>query len=94
MFLLLEGVRVSVVRISTATQAEAKENAASSDQCDPYQDVDQGDGPEGVQVNSLVAENVKGGGVLHIDGLINPVDPYVTANEPTGDKTGHEGVPD
>lgn len=84
---------VSVIRVSTTAQAEADKNATSSDHKSPHQDVSQSDGPEGEQVNSLIAVNIDGGGVLHIDGLINPVDPHVTSNEPTEYKAGHEGSP-
>lgn len=84
---------VSVIRVSTAAQEEAEQNTASSDQEGSQQDVDQSDGPEGKQVNSLMAVNFDGGGILHIDGLIYPVDPHVTSNEPTEDKRRHKGVP-
>lgn len=84
---------VSVVWVSPTTQEEAEENAASSDHKGPHQDVSQSDGPEGEQVNSLIAVNIDGGGVLHIDRLVNPVDPHVTSNEPTEDKAGQEGCP-
>lgn len=83
----------SVVRVSAAAQEEAEENTASSDQEGPQQDVGQSDGPEGEQINSLIAVNVGRVGVVDIDRLIYPVDPHVTSNEPTDDKTGHEGVP-
>lgn len=83
----------SVVWVSTAAQEEAEEDTASSNQEGPQQDVDQSDGPEGEQVNSLIAVNVDSGGVLHIDRLIYPVDPHVTSNEPTEDKSGYKGVP-
>lgn len=85
--------QISVVRISAATQEEAEKNTAPSDQEGPQQDVDQGDGPEGKQVTSLITVCVDCGFVLHVDRLINPVDPHITSNEPTEDKSGHKGVP-
>lgn len=43
-----------VVWVGTAAQAEAHEDAAASQQEDGKQNVDQGGGPEGIQVERLV----------------------------------------
>lgn len=72
------GRRLNVVGIGAAHQEETDEDAAAAKEEEAQQDVDQGGGPEGKQVQRLVAVGVHAGRVLVVVGLVNGVDPHVT----------------
>lgn len=67
-----------VVCICSATQEEAEEDAAADKQKQSQEDVDQGGGPEGKQVQCLVAVRIHICRVLVVVGLIDRVDPHIT----------------
>lgn len=73
---------LNVVGISSAQQVETDEDAAAADEEETQQDVDQGGGPEGEQVQRPVAVRLPAGGVLVVVGLVNGVDPHVTWRNP------------
>lgn len=67
-----------VVGVGSAAQAEADEGAAAAYQGQTQDDVDQGGGPEGKQVDCPVAVGIHICSVLVVVGLVNRVDPHVT----------------
>lgn len=82
-----------VVGVGAAAQEEAEEDAAAAHQEQTQQDVDQGGGPEGEQVERLVAVGIQMCGVLVVVGLINRVDPHITCDKPAEEEDGRQGVP-
>lgn len=69
---------LDVVGIGPAAQEEADEDAAAAHEEHAQEDVDQGGGPEGEQVERPVAVGVRARRVLVVVGLVNGVDPHVT----------------
>lgn len=69
-----------VVGIGSATQEEAEEDAEAAYEEKTQEDVDQRGGPEGKQVECLVAIGFHTCCVLVVVGLINRVDPHITYN--------------
>lgn len=82
-----------VVRVCSATQEEAEEDAAAREQKQSQEDVDQGGGPEGKQVQCPVAVRIHICRVLVVVGLINRVDPHITSNKPAEEEEGCQRVP-
>lgn len=66
-----------VVRVGSATQAEAEEGAAAEEHEQTHEDIDQGGGPESKQVQGLVAIGVQICRDLVVVGLVNGVDPHI-----------------
>lgn len=77
-----------VVGVGTATQAGAHEAQAATHEGQTEQDVDQGGGPEGKQVQGLVAVEVWVCCIFLVAGLINRIDPHITSNKPAENKEG------
>lgn len=71
-----------VVRIGTAQQEHTDEDAAAADEGEAQQDVGEGGGPEGEQVQRLVAVRIRDRRVLVVVGHVNGVDPHVTWRNP------------
>lgn len=67
-----------VVWVGAAAHAETHEDAAATQQEDSKQNVDQGGGPEGIQVERLVTVHIWVGRVLLEVRLVDRVDPDVT----------------
>lgn len=67
-----------VIGVSSATQKEAEEDAAATYYKQTQEDVDQGGGPEGKQVQRLVTVGIQSRCVLVVVRLVNGVDPHVT----------------
>lgn len=67
-----------VVWVGAATQAEAHEDAAASQQEDSKQNVDQRGGPEGIQVERLVTVHIWVCRVLLEVRPVDGVDPDIT----------------
>lgn len=82
-----------VVGVGSATQVEADEDAAAAEQEQAEEDVDQGGGPEGKQVQRPVAVGLHGCRVLVVVGLVNRVDPHITSNKPAEEEERRQGVP-
>lgn len=83
-----------IVRVGSATQVEADKDEAATDQETTQQDVDQGGGPEGKQVESLVTIGTQICGVLVVVWLVDRVDPHITSYKPAEEKEGGQRVPD
>lgn len=66
-----------VVRVGAAAEAEAHEDAAAAQQEDSKQDVDQGGGPEGIQVEGLITVHIWVCRVLLEVRPVNRVDPDI-----------------
>lgn len=82
-----------IVWVGSATQAEADEGAAAGQQGRSQQDVDHGGGPEGKQVQRLVAVGLYIRCVLVVVGLVNGVDPHITGDKPAEEEGRHQRVP-
>lgn len=79
--------------VGSSAQVEADEDAAADDQGGDEEDVGQRGGPEGEQVQCLVAVRLHACRVLVVVGLVNRVDPHITSNEPAEEKERCQGVP-
>ena len=64
--------------VGSATHAEAAEDTAADHQEQTQEDVDQGGGPEGKQVECPVAVGIHIGCILVVVRLINRVYPHIT----------------
>lgn len=64
--------------VGSATQAEAAEDTAAAHQEQTQEDVDQGGGPEGKQVEGPVAVGIHISCILVVVRLINRVYPNIT----------------
>jgi len=67
-----------VVRVGSAAQEGAEAGAAAADHEQSQEDVDEGGGPEGKQVEVPVAVRVHIGRVPVVVGLVNRVYPHIT----------------
>lgn len=67
-----------VVGVGSATQVEAEENTAAAYEEQTQEDVEQSGGPEGKQVELLVAVRIHICCVLVVVWLVNRVDPHIT----------------
>lgn len=82
-----------VVGVGSAAHVEADQDTAAEQQEHTQEDVDQGGGPEGKQVESPVAVRVHIRRVPVVVGLVNGVDPHITSNEPAEEEERRQRVP-
>lgn len=67
-----------IVGVGATADTEAHEDTAASQQEDSKQNVDQGGGPEGIQVERLVTEHIWVDRVLLKVWLVDGIDPDIT----------------
>lgn len=82
-----------VVAVGPAAQVEADQDTTAEDQEQTQEDVDQGGGPEGKQVESPVTVRVHICCVPVVVGFINGIDPHITSNEPAEEEERRQRVP-
>ena len=70
-----------VVGVGPAEGAEAQQSAAPPEQEQAQQDVQQRGGPEGKQVQRLVAVWLHGRGGAVVVGLVDGVDPHISCRD-------------
>lgn len=73
-----------VIWVGAAAQAQAHQDAAASQQKDSKENVDQGGGPEGIQVERLVTVHVRVRRVLLEVRPVDRVDPDITWRQEKG----------
>lgn len=81
------------VGVTFATYQAAEEETAAAHHKQAQQDVDQSGGPEGKQVDGLIAVGVHICCIFVVVGLINRVDPHITSNKPAEEEARCQRVP-
>lgn len=87
-------VVISVVWLGSAKATQAKTTATANDRKETQHDVEQCGGPEGKQVERLVAVKAHICTILVVAWLKHRVDPIVACNEPAEEEHDHQWLPD